>query len=153
MTLDAKLRWKVHVKKKREEFGPKYRQKYWLLGRRSNLSLHSKLMLYKQILKPIWTYRILLWGCTKQSNIRIIQGFQYKVPGNIVDAPWYVRSNDLHRDLEIDTVDKEIKSFARKHEDRLRRHTNVEALQLLDNSDIARRLRRVKPLRASVKCQ
>jgi ribosome-associated translation inhibitor RaiA len=56
-----------------------------------------------------------------------------------------VRNSDLHRDLAIDTVDKEIKRFARKHEDRLHQHTNVEALQLLDNSDIVRRLKRVKP--------
>jgi hypothetical protein len=31
---------------------------------------------------------------------------------------WYVRNSDLHRDLEIDTVDKEIQRFARKHEER-----------------------------------
>jgi hypothetical protein len=35
--------------------------------------------------------------------------------------------------------------FAWKHEDRLHQHTNVEALQFLDNSDIVRRLKRVKP--------
>jgi hypothetical protein len=45
MTLDAKLRWKVHVKTKREEFGIKYRQMYWLLGRRFALSLCNKLVL------------------------------------------------------------------------------------------------------------
>jgi hypothetical protein len=102
-------------------------------------------MLYKQILKPIWTYGIQLWGCTKRSNVKIIQCFQHSVLRDIVDAPRYVRNSDLHRDLEVDTVDKEIKMFARKHEDRLHRHTNVEALQLLDNSDIVRRLKRVNP--------
>jgi uncharacterized membrane protein YkvA (DUF1232 family) len=68
MTLDAKLRWKVHVKKKREEVGLKYRKIYWLLGSRSALSTHNKLVLYKQILKPIWTYGIHLWGCTKSKQ-------------------------------------------------------------------------------------
>jgi uncharacterized protein with GYD domain len=34
MTLDAKLRWKAHVKKKREELGLKYKKMYWLMGRR-----------------------------------------------------------------------------------------------------------------------
>jgi len=53
MTMDAKLRWKAHVKKKREELGLKYKKMYWLMGRRSALSIHSKLMLYKQILKPV----------------------------------------------------------------------------------------------------
>jgi hypothetical protein len=42
-------------------------------------------------------------------------------------------------------VDKEIKRYAPKHEDRLHQHNNVEALQLLDTSDIVRRLKRVNP--------
>jgi len=63
MTLDAKLRWKAHVKKKLEELGLKYKKMYWLIGR-SALSIHHKLMLYKQILKAVWTYGIQLWGCT-----------------------------------------------------------------------------------------
>jgi hypothetical protein len=66
-------------------------------------------VLYKRILKLIWTYGIQLWGCTKQINIKIIQCFQNKVFRNIVDAPWYMRNSDLHRDLEIDTVGREIK--------------------------------------------
>jgi hypothetical protein len=44
MTLDAKLRWKVHVKKKREETGLKYKHTYWLMGRKSALSTHNKLV-------------------------------------------------------------------------------------------------------------
>ena len=72
MTLDAKLRWKAHVKKKREEMDQRYKRMYWLIGRNSSLSLHNKFLLHKQILKPIWTYGIQLWGCTKQSNIDII---------------------------------------------------------------------------------
>jgi hypothetical protein len=56
-----------------------------------------------------------------------------------------MRNSDLHRDLETDTVDKEIKRFTWKHEERYHQHTNVKALQPLDNSDIVRRLKRVKP--------
>jgi len=74
-------------KKKREELGLKFKKMYWRVRRRSALSLHSKLMLYKQILKPVWTYGIQLWGCTKQSNTDIIQRFQNKVLGNIVVHP------------------------------------------------------------------
>jgi hypothetical protein len=144
MTLDAKLRWKVSVKKKREKRGLKYRKMYWLLGRRYTLCLHNKLMLYKQILKPVWTYGIQLWGCNKQSNINTIQHFQHKVLRSIVDAPWYVRNSDLHRDLEIDTADKE-KDSRGINEDRLHQHTSVKALQFLDNSDTVRSLKRVNP--------
>jgi len=65
-------------RKKREELGLKYKKIYWLTGRRSALSIHNTLMLYKQILKPVWTYGIKQWGCTNQSNTDIIQRFQNK---------------------------------------------------------------------------
>jgi hypothetical protein len=145
MTLDAKLRWKAHVKKKREELELRYQKMYWLIGRNSSLSLHNKLLIYKQILKPVWTYGIQLWGCTKPSNIEIIQRFQYKVLRNMVNTPWYIRNNDLHRDLLVDFVTSEIQRFAQKHEERLRHHENTEAIQLLDNMEIVRRLQRKKP--------
>jgi hypothetical protein len=78
-------------------------------------------------------------------NIDIIQRFQNKVIRNFVKAPWYIRNNDLHRDLEVDAVSSEIQRFAQKHEERLHLHENVEAIQLLDNMGIVRRLERKKP--------
>jgi len=38
-------------------------------------------------LKPIWTYSIQLWGTAFNSNIEIIQRFQNKYLGIIVNAP------------------------------------------------------------------
>jgi hypothetical protein len=40
--------------------------------RKMSLSVYNKLMLYQQVLKPIWTYGIQLWGCTSQSKRNII---------------------------------------------------------------------------------
>ena len=60
-----------------------------------------------------------------------------KVLRNIVNAPWYIRNNDLHRDLEVDVVSSEIQRFSQKHEDQ---HENVEAIQLLYKMGIVRRL-------------
>jgi hypothetical protein len=97
---------------------------------------------------PLWhsqPHGIQLWGCTKQSNIVIIQRSQNKILRNIVKAPWYIRNNDLHRDLEVDVVSSEILRLAQKHEERLHLHENVEAIQLLDNMGIVRRLQRKKP--------
>jgi hypothetical protein len=62
----------------------------------------------------------------------------------MVKAPWYVRNKDLHRDLLVDVVTSEIQKFAQKHEGRLYQHENAEAIQLLDNSGIVRRLQRKK---------
>jgi hypothetical protein len=90
MTLDAKLRWKEHIKKKHDELNIKFRKMYWLLGRNSELSVHHKLTLYKQVIPPVWSYGIQLWGCASDSNIQLIQRYQNKVLKCIVNAPWYV---------------------------------------------------------------
>jgi len=85
------------------------------------------------------------WGCTKQSNIDIIQGFQNKVLRHMVIAPWYIRNNDLHRDLQVDVVSSKIQRFAQKHEGRLHHREKAEAIQLLDNTCIVLRLQKEKP--------
>lgn len=94
---------------------------------------------------PVWTYGIQLWGCTKKTNTQIIQQFQNKVLRGIVNAPWYIRNDDLHRDLNIQVVSEIIKKYAEAHQQRLHHHVNVEAIQLLDHTDIKRRLKRTKP--------
>jgi hypothetical protein len=53
-----------------------YKELYWLLGRSSPLSTNNKLLLYKTVTAPIWTYGLELWGCASKSNIAIIQRFQ-----------------------------------------------------------------------------
>jgi hypothetical protein len=76
MTLDAKLRWKEHIKKKRDELNIKFRKMYWLLGRNSDLSVHNKIIFYKQVIGPIWSYGIQLRGCASDPNIQVIQRYQ-----------------------------------------------------------------------------
>jgi hypothetical protein len=63
----------------------------------------------------------------------------------MVNAPWYIRNNDLHRDLQVDVVTSEIQRCAQKHEGRLHHHEKAEAIQLVDNMCIVRRLQRKKP--------
>jgi hypothetical protein len=51
---------------------------YWIVGRKSQLSLENKLLVYKAILKPIWTYGVQLWGTASNSNIDILERFQWR---------------------------------------------------------------------------
>ena len=89
------------------------------MGRYAALSAYNNLMLYQQVLKPVWTYGIQLWGCTGQSNRNIIQRFQNRVLRCIGDAPWYIRNDNVHKDLDVETVDSVIKKHAQSHEQRL----------------------------------
>jgi hypothetical protein len=59
--LDRRLTWHKHIFAKRKQLGITLTKMYWLLGRKSKLSSSNKPLIYKTILKPIWTYGIKLW--------------------------------------------------------------------------------------------
>jgi hypothetical protein len=99
--LDIRLTWRQHIFSKRKQLGITLTKMYSLLGRRSQLSTPNKLLLYKTILKPIWTYGIQLWGTASTSNIEILERFQSKALCMIVDAPWYVPNHLIRRDLHM----------------------------------------------------
>jgi hypothetical protein len=82
----------------------RYKELHWLLGRSSPLSINNKLLLYKTVIAPIWTYALELWGCASKSNIAVIQKFQSKLLRAIVNAPWYITNAVIHSDLDIPTV-------------------------------------------------
>jgi hypothetical protein len=98
---------------------------YWLLGRRSKLSLENKLLLYKYVLKPVWTYGIQLWGCGKPSHTQIIQRLQSKILRSITNALWYVSSFTLHNDLHIPFVVMEINRLSLLYHQQLVDHHNA----------------------------
>jgi hypothetical protein len=141
MTLDAKLRWKAHIKKKQGELQIKFQKMYWPLRHRSEQSLYNKLLLYKQMLGPVWTYGVQLLGCAKRSNFDI-QRYQNKALRCLVNAPWYARNSDIHRGLGVKTVAYIITRHALSHENRLQRHVNEEASSLLSVQHLIRRLKR-----------
>jgi hypothetical protein len=116
----------------------------WLLGRKSKLSIENKLLLYKCIIKPIWTYGVQLWGCTKPSNTKIIQRFESKVLRLITNAPWYVSNLTLHYDLQIPFVIEEIQRLSTLYHESVLRHNNRLVAEN-SNPPNARRLRRQWP--------
>jgi hypothetical protein len=117
---------------------------YWLLGRKSQLSLSNKLLLYITILKPIWTYGIQLWGTASTSNIESLERFQSKALRIIVDAPWYVPNTLIRRDLRILSVKAEISLYSSHYSARLTAHPNDILLTLLEKPE-RKRLRRHLP--------
>jgi hypothetical protein len=70
-------------------------------GREVNHPHPSSPLVYKTILKLIWTCGIQLWGSASTSNIEILGKFQSKVLRMIVDAPWYVPNAVISHDLRV----------------------------------------------------
>jgi hypothetical protein len=117
---------------------------YWLLARKSQLSLSNKLLLYKTILKPIWTYGIQFWGTASTSNIEILERFQSKALRMILDAPWYVPNTLIRRDLQIPSVKEEISHYSSHYSARLTAHPNDILLTLIEQPE-CKRLQRHLP--------
>lgn len=140
--LDKRLTWKQHIKAKREQLKIKTKKMYWLLGPKSQLNLTNKILLYKAILKPVWSYGLELWGTASNSNIEILQRYQSKTLRLITNAPWFVTNKAIHRDLNMSTIREEINRFSSRYLGRLSRHQNPLAISLLDDTNEVRRLKR-----------
>ncbi|CAG5024961.1 unnamed protein product [Parnassius apollo] len=143
--LDKRLTWQKLIFSKRKQLGIQTRKLYWLIRRKSQLSLENKILLYKAILKLIWTYGIQLWCTASHSNIEILQRFQNKAVRMITNAPWYVPNEFLHHDLRLYTVKQEILRHTRTYKERIERHPNILARPLMANHNKARRLKRKIP--------
>lgn len=143
--LDRRLTWKKHIESKRKQIKIKYSKLYWMMRRNSALSIDNKLLLYKSVIKPIWTYGIQLWGTTSASNREIIQRTQSKILRSITGAPWYIRNRNIHSDLKMDTVDETIKIYSARYKTRLQMHPNELARNILLQTRYSR-LKRTDPL-------
>jgi hypothetical protein len=142
--LDRKLTWHHQTFTKWKQLGLTLTNMYWLLGRNSRLSLPNKLILYKAILKPIWTYGIQLWGTASTSNIEILERFQSKALRIIIDAPWYVPNSHIGQDLQMTSVKEEICRYSNQYSTCLTTHPNDQILTLMEIPGY-RRLRRHVP--------
>jgi hypothetical protein len=130
LTLDSKLNWRQHIIKKRKQMDQKIKELNWLIGKTSYLSFDNKLLIYKTVIKPIWTYSIELWGCASKTNIAIIQRAKPKIFQSITNVPWYVSNLTLHKYLKTPYVTETIRENSTKYYNRLENHSN-QLLQLL----------------------
>ncbi|KAH8269356.1 hypothetical protein KR018_007087, partial [Drosophila ironensis] len=136
----------TNLKLKRCHSESRLKQLFWLIGRRSKLRLRSKLLLYKAMIKPIWTYGIQIWSTASLSNRHIIQKFQNKVLRMVSNAHLLHDNSTIHKKLGIPWVKEEIARFSVRYKRRLHEHPNNLAINLLDNSSTIRRLKRTHPL-------
>jgi hypothetical protein len=120
----------------------KVKDLYWVIGRKSPAPLESKVLLYKTIIKPIWTYGIKLWGCASKSHIAKMQRSQSKILRMITNAPWYVTNQTLHDNLKVPFIKNVIQEKSINHHDKLGNHGNPILQPLLEQQQ-RRRLKKL----------
>jgi hypothetical protein len=87
-------------------------------------TLNTKLLIYKSLLKPMWTYGLQLWGADKKSNTDRIQTFQNISLQRLSNAPPYISNLTLHNDLHMRTIVEEARIFYTRFHKRLQTHPN-----------------------------
>jgi hypothetical protein len=90
----VKLERKHRQKKKTNQFKTKDIKR--LIGKKSHLSSENQLLIYRTVIKPIWSYGIELWGCASKSNTVIMERSKYKIRRTIANAFLYVKKIILH---------------------------------------------------------
>jgi len=119
---DCKLNWKEHIAKKRKQIVLKTKEINWLIGKKSHLSIENKLVVYKAVIKPIWSYGIELWSCASKSNRVVMQ--RSKLLRAKANSPYYVTNPNLHTDLNIPYVSDVIHERINKNHNNLEAHPN-----------------------------
>lgn len=145
LTMDAQLRWKEHILKKKEQIEIKCRKMFWLFGRHSKLRRNNKILLYKSMVRPIWAYGSQIWACSAKTNVGKIEVVQNKLLRLIAGARWYERNRDIRAELGVESIEVYISNLYNNYEERLLHHPNTEAVKLLDWGEEVRRLKRRKP--------
>lgn len=130
MHLDRRLTWRKHIWTKRKQLDLKLRNMYWLIGRKSQLTDASKMIIYKSILKPVWTYGIQLWGSASCSNIEILERFQSKTMRAMYNIPQNICNRYVNLDFNLRTVKQEIEYYSRNYQAKLDQHINILAADL-----------------------
>jgi hypothetical protein len=83
--------------------------------------MKNKLLIYKAVFKPIWSYGIELLVCASKSNIVLMQRSQSKTLRTIANAPWYVTN---YTDFNIPYVSDVIHERINKYHNILEAHPN-----------------------------
>lgn len=142
ITLDAKLNWSEHISAKKAQSSEKLRSLYWILNKNSPVNLETKRLIYMTIVKPIWTYGLIIWGTASKSNLQKIIRSENKVLRTMVGAYRYERNCDIRKDLNIPSFEDLTKSFATRYKKRIDVHQNPIAARLYHPSHTIKRLKR-----------
>jgi hypothetical protein len=140
--LDRRLTSHKHIYAKWKQLVINLTKLCWLLGCNSKLSTSNKLLIYKMILKPIWTYRIKFWGMASTSNIENLECFKSKDVHMIVDALLYMSNMVIQSDLYMPTVKEDIHHYNPQNSVCLSTHPKILLVNLMAQPDNNSRLQR-----------
>lgn len=130
--LDRRLTWSYLIDAKVVQIKLKCNRLNWFIGPRSTLDLKCKVIVYKTVIKPIWTYGIQLWGTESASNVSKFQIRLSNILRLISGPPCYSRNSNIYKELEVTMVEDEIIKLCRSYANRMFTYPNTFDRQLLN---------------------
>ncbi|KAF0768948.1 Uncharacterized protein FWK35_00036020, partial [Aphis craccivora] len=90
LSIDRRLTWSQRIKIKKIALNARLRFLKTLISNFKHTPLNTKLLIYKSLFKPMWTYGLQLWSNAKKSNTNKIQTFQNNFLCKITNSPPYI---------------------------------------------------------------
>lgn len=145
VTLDVGLTFKSHIVRVRNRAAHVLGRLSCLVNGRSKLSLRNKLTLYKTCIRPILTFASPVFAHAAPSHIHRLQTLQNRFIRRATGAPWFLRNEDLHIDLQLPTIAQFMKLASRQFFDKADEHPNpcvVRAASYRPRANVNARKRR-----------
>ncbi|GFV70817.1 RNA-directed DNA polymerase from mobile element jockey [Trichonephila clavipes] len=136
LILDTKLNFAKHIRSAHQKAAGMRCTLNRLISPKSKLALRQKVLLYKAILHPIMLYASPIWAPAAVTHLKRLHTFQNIQLRRAANAPWFVRNEVLHKDLNIPPLLDFIKKQSENFFDRLPQISNesIRKIPAYDNS-------------------
>ncbi|GFW32094.1 RNA-directed DNA polymerase from mobile element jockey [Trichonephila clavipes] len=136
LILDTKLNFAKHIRSAHQKAAGMRCTLNRLISPKSNLALRQKVLLYKAILRLIMMYASPIWAAAAVTHLKRLHTFQNIQLRRAANAPWFVRNEILHKDLNVLPLLDFIKKQSENFFDRLPQISNesIREIPAYDNS-------------------
>ncbi len=106
------------------------------------MALKNKILIYGSFLRPLLIYASPAWSYIADSHIKTLAQLQNCTIRQIINAPWYFRNSDIHRDLAFPTIQNFLQNLAIK----FHKNLNNELILALTDYDPAEAANKKRPM-------
>lgn len=106
VTFDSKLLFAEHIKKTVARATGAAMALYPLFAKSSKLATKTKLLLYKQVVRPIMTYASPVWADAAKCHLKSLQVTQNRVLKTILKLERRHPTVDVHARADVPTMDE-----------------------------------------------
>lgn len=130
--LDNKLNWNAHIDYSLSKFRKIKMALIRLIGKYTPLSPYNKVLLYKMIIRPTFTYGCQIWGGAPKPKIKKLCVQQNKLLRMIYQAPWFYRNKNIQNELNVPPLENFMARIAKKFFENVEAHSNPEISNIKD---------------------